>query len=158
MTHLFNRNLLSNTSEDEVIEPLRMATQWLGGNDGDATAAIEARLEFRISLLLALSNAQGTSEDRSDTYWQKCTALLPRIRDSWKLGKPVFEAFSIKIQRKLASTVPPRPIVNMNFKDSMAHLEKLCKDGKDINQVLDDRSSLNIMVSSGTSKTPSSEY
>ncbi|KAF7587158.1 hypothetical protein BBP40_007666 [Aspergillus hancockii] len=42
-----------------------------------------------------------------------------------------------KIQRKLASTVPPRPMVKINFEDALAHLKRLCKDAIDLLEVLD---------------------
>lgn len=47
------------------------------------------------------------------------------------------DAFSLKIQRKLASTVPPRPMVNITSDDALAHLKRLCQDAIDMQQMLD---------------------
>lgn len=47
------------------------------------------------------------------------------------------DAFSLKIQRKLASTVPPRPMVTISSDDALAHLKRLCQDAIDMQQMLD---------------------
>jgi hypothetical protein len=56
------------------------------------------------------------------------------------------EAFSLKIQRKLASTVPPRPMVQIPSDDALAHLERLCQDAIDMQQMLDYRGPSNFKV------------
>lgn len=50
------------------------------------------------------------------------------MNDTHKLGKTVPGSFSTKIQRRLASTVPPRPIVEVDFNDSLHTLKQLCAD------------------------------
>lgn len=66
-----------------------------------------------------------------------CLPLLQGIRSSWQLGKPINEAFSTKIQRTLASSVPPRPMVTIKFSDAVSHFETLCNDAADVDQILE---------------------
>lgn len=60
--------------------------------------------------------------------WTELQSSLPQIISSTNLGKPVPDSFSVKVQRKLASTVPPRPIVIVSQERAFAHLERLCRD------------------------------
>jgi len=48
--------------------------------------------------------------------------------DTHQLGKAVPGSFSTKIQRRLASTVPPRPIVEVDFREALEKLKQLCLD------------------------------
>ena len=57
-------------------------------------------------------------------------------------------SFSIKIQRRLASTVPPRPIVNISFDEAIEQLTGLCQNGKDAYRILDYHGGDNLMVGS----------
>lgn len=75
-----------------------------------------------------------------------CLSRLATLTESVSLGKEVPEAFSMKIQRKLASTVPPRPIVNVSSKDALAHMKRLCQDAIDMQQILDYRGPSNFKV------------
>jgi hypothetical protein len=68
--------------------------------------------------------------------WEEAIALLPQIISTHALGKPVEDAFSTKLQRKLASTMPPRPIVQLKFDDAFSHLSRLFKDGREVIGVL----------------------
>lgn len=44
------------------------------------------------------------------------------------MGLPVENAFSVKLQRKLASTTPPRPLNVISFDDALSALRKLDDD------------------------------
>ncbi len=50
------------------------------------------------------------------------------LKTTHQLGQVVPAAFSAKMQRRLASTVPPRPIVELDFQDALAKLQQLCID------------------------------
>lgn len=80
------------------------------------------------------------AEDRNQnlvtSLWDNVPKHIASIKESQNLGKPVPSAFSVKIQRKLASTVPPRPIVNVAFEAAYNHLESLCRDVKTVAQVM----------------------
>jgi hypothetical protein len=60
--------------------------------------------------------------------WPSILSHLPEITATHHLGKPVPDSFSTKIQRKLASTVPPRPIVDLAFSSATEKLQQLCTD------------------------------
>lgn len=68
-----------------------------------------------------------------------CLSSLNRLSESVSLGQPVPEAFSLKIQRRLASTVPPRPIVHISAEDALVHLKRLCQDAIDMQEMMDYR-------------------
>lgn len=78
--------------------------------------------------------------------WQQCSKLLPLLLESKASGTEVTDAFSAKIQRRLASTVPPRPIVNITFDEAHAHLNRLCQNGKEVYGVLDYHGGNNMLV------------
>jgi hypothetical protein len=73
--------------------------------------------------------------------------LLPGVSMWRELSKSVPDAFSVKLQRKLASTVPPRPVVTIAFEAAYKHLERLCHDGRDLTEVLNYYDSHSLMVS-----------
>ena len=97
-------------------------------------------------MLLALVADHPPSGDLSATHWDDCALSLPKIRKSAVSGQAVKEAFSVKIQRKLASTVPPRPIVEQSLDDTLEYLGRMCRDGKDVLRALDYRGSSNTLV------------
>lgn len=99
--------------------------------------AIRSRLVFRREFLLALDRDLDVLESRSTVNFVSCLSQLELLTDSVALGKSVPEAFSLKIQRKLASTVPPRPIVHISHEDALAHLKRLCQDAIDMQHMLD---------------------
>lgn len=92
----------------------------------DLGDALAIRLRFRKSLLAAEEPQLPPSELAE--AWTLVAASLSPIRDSHHHGWDVENSFSTKIQRRLASTVPPRPIVEMTFPEAFQKLEELCKD------------------------------
>lgn len=92
---------------------------------------------FRHEFLSALQQDVEVLETRSAENFTSCIAQLQPLTETVALGKPVPDAFSLKIQRKLASTVPPRPMVNITSDDALAHLKRLCQDAIDMQQMLD---------------------
>ncbi|KAI9836202.1 MAG: hypothetical protein M1819_001539 [Sarea resinae] len=141
VTHLYNRSLLSDFSQRDVSVLLHEALVWLeehGKHMGENLRnALQLRLDFRSQFLKAVAADFNSIQDRPNIHWSQCSALLLSLEKSAKLGKKVEEAFSVKIQRKLASTIPPRPIVNISFDDAMAQLKRLCVDGNDVQQILE---------------------
>ncbi|KAF2491857.1 Mak10-domain-containing protein [Lophium mytilinum] len=129
-THTYNRSLFTKVPHDFVLHELEIAEEILGTDvdniDETVKAAIHSRLEFRRNFLIALS--PDYSINFLDKYWPPVSALLPAIESSHELARVVPEAFSTKIQRRLTSTVPPRPIVELEFKDAFAKLKQLCED------------------------------
>ncbi|KAI9823326.1 MAG: hypothetical protein M1832_002550 [Thelocarpon impressellum] len=148
VTQLYNRNLLTRTSNEELQKLIEAALSWLGMNvdiSSQVKAGLEQRLRFREAFLFALAS-DPTCSQKANLHWDECLALLPRINESHTSGKEVSQSFSVKVQRKLASTVPPRPIVELGFEDAHAHLTRLCQDSKDALRVLDYQGSNNLMT------------
>jgi N-alpha-acetyltransferase 35, NatC auxiliary subunit len=98
--------------------------------------AIEKRLIFRRSILQALEEDTGPLRARTKASLS-CLSMLRGVRETFHLGRPVKEAFSTKIQRSFASSVPPRPMVTIDFPCALSHLETLCNDAADVDQFLD---------------------
>lgn len=108
--------------------------------------AIRCRLLFRHEFLSALDEDLEVLDTRSTDNFVSCLSTLSGITETVALGTPVPEAFSLKIQRKLASTVPPRPIVQISPEDALAHLKRLCQDAIDMQEMLDYRGPSNFKV------------
>ncbi|KAE8393159.1 amino-acid N-acetyltransferase subunit Mak10 [Aspergillus alliaceus] len=141
VTQLYNRSLLSQFDHEYFRNLLDRAISWIDGQgnsvDGKIKEAIKCRLLFRREFLLSLDQDINVLESRSTSHFSSCLLQLSPIADSLSLGRPVPEAFSWKVQRKLASTVPPRPMVNISFEDALAHLKRVCQDAIDLVEVLD---------------------
>jgi hypothetical protein len=151
VTHLYNRSLLTEIAETEVTALLDEALRWLDRKEVRTISehlrdALKTRLQFRKAFLGAVSKDLGVVKDPSTTEWETCARQLQSVNDSHQLGRPVEQSFSIKIQRKLASTVPPRPIVNISFENALSHLRRLCQDGRDLAAVLDFCGSNDLLV------------
>lgn len=151
MTQLYNRNLLSMFEAEQLQEIVDDALTWLN-NEKDATIspeikkALSQRLIFRREFLSGLDQDLAVLETRSMADFQASVPLVSQIEETMSLGKPIEEAFSLKLQRKLASTVPPRPMVTIDRKEAMAHLRRLCQDATDVLQILDYHGPYNLRV------------
>src|SRR5271156_6310541 len=66
------------------------------------------------------------------------------MKVSSSLGQNVESAFSLKIQRTLASSAPPRPMVTVELPDALSYLERLCCDAADVYQLCDVPGSQNL--------------
>ncbi len=115
----------------------------------ETSNALCMRLKFRIAFLTAVSLADQRDSMLSKDAWEDVVALLPGVSTSHKLSKPVTDAFSVKLQRKLASTVPPRPVVTIAFEAAFKHLERLCHDGRALTEILNYHDSHSLMVGAG---------
>lgn len=78
--------------------------------------------------------------------WEICLELSAEIEKTHEIGKPVEEAFSTHVQRRLASNVPPRPKVDMQFTDAVGYLKQMCQEMKEITKILEYVSPGNILV------------
>ncbi|KAJ5142575.1 NatC N(alpha)-terminal acetyltransferase Mak10 subunit [Penicillium bovifimosum] len=140
VSQLYNRNLLSAFEKSHFYRLLDQATTWIteeSNFDQNLKDAINCRLLFRRRFLSALAHDLDVIETRSTEDFVSCLSQLELLSTTVPLGKAVPEAFSLKIQRKLDSTVPPRPMVNIDSVDALAHLKRLCQDAIDMQQMLD---------------------
>jgi len=108
--------------------------------------ALKSRLSFRAQFLTEISRS---IEDlvQGKSNWDGCISLLSTIGITRNQGIPVPEAFSTSVQRKLASTVPPRPLVVTPFEEAFTILSRLCKDAKEILKVLEYKGATDLVVS-----------
>ncbi|KAK1146997.1 N-alpha-acetyltransferase, non-catalitic subunit [Aspergillus melleus] len=150
VAQLYNRNLLSQFDVHYFLNVLDRAISWIDEQEGEVDEtlkeAIKCRLTFRRDFLLGLNQDINVIETRSAEHFTSCLAKLDTLAKTVSLGKSVPEAFSWKIQRKLASTVPPRPMVKISSDDALAHLKRLCQDAIDLLGLLDYRGPHNVKV------------
>ncbi|KAA6410043.1 MAG: amino-acid N-acetyltransferase subunit Mak10 [Lasallia pustulata] len=141
VSNLYNRKLLTQFSRTEIEEILTKAIAWVTGQKKivakDVKTALLSRLNFRKWFMAAVAFGDDVDDLDSPSMWQQCAKLLPLLLESRAVGTEVADAFSAKIQRRLASTVPPRPIVNITFEEAHSHLSRLCEDGKGAYEILD---------------------
>ena len=108
--------------------------------------ALLSRLKLRRVLLSAVQ-PHGSLEHQRAKLWVDCLELLPVLSQTNKLGVPPENSFSIKIQRKLASTVPPRPIIKIGFDEALSRLEGICRNARDAYRILECQTGTRLMVS-----------
>ncbi|OJJ50594.1 hypothetical protein ASPZODRAFT_106353 [Penicilliopsis zonata CBS 506.65] len=151
VTQLYNRSLLSEFDVDAILKIINQALDWVDGPensiDDPLTKALRVRLLFRRDFLTALEQNSKVLQTRSTKHLSSCISHISALEKSSPLGQAVPEAFSLKIQRKLASTVPPRPMVNISIENALSHLRRLCQDAIDIQQVLEYSCPYNVMIS-----------
>ncbi|RSL98489.1 hypothetical protein CEP52_010296 [Fusarium oligoseptatum] len=161
VTNTYNRTLLAEIQPQAIqqaIQEARNLLATLGDEVSDEIReALDRRLQLRSLFLDATQCPQHMREpDVARKPWLEALELLPSIKSSHSLGRPVDEAFSAKLQRKLASTMPPRPIVKLEFDDAFGHLLRLFKDGAQLIDVLHytNSQSLQTFVSTFQAKKP----
>lgn len=109
-------------------------------------AALLDRLSFRRHILEYLSLDLVLTQSRSTRSLASTLGRIDLIQKSLHLGKPVEDAFSGKIQRRLASTVP-RPIIKIEPQDAISYLKRFCQDAIDLQEILDSDSAFTLYVS-----------
>ncbi|KAI1813327.1 Mak10-domain-containing protein [Poronia punctata] len=138
-----DRSLLYEISPEEVVGLLRDAMKRLQGFGDDIhddiRNALDCRLEFRLRFFEAI-NLDRARDDRSELTrvpWIRLGELMEYIEIQHPLGKPVPEAFSTKLQRRLTSTMPPRNIIELQFDECCTHFKRFFKHGAEVLDVLD---------------------
>ncbi|OAA43854.1 Mak10 subunit, NatC N(alpha)-terminal acetyltransferase [Metarhizium rileyi] len=137
----YNRTLLAHLATKDVQDVLKTAKETvlsLKESIPDSIAeALTSRLDMRHIFLDATESPRHVKDpSRAKLPWEKAIDVLPRIASTHCFAKPVEDAFSTKLQRKLASTMPPRPIVQLKFDEAFEHLSRLLKDGLEVISVL----------------------
>ena len=149
MANLYHRNLLSDFDVTDIEQRLDDAIYYLNVQNvmtkRTLKEALVGRLEFRKAFLSAVRTDEIPDGQRI-FFWERCMEVLPTIKQSTSHGVPVNECFSVKIQRRLASNVPPRPIVSINFADTYSFLSRLCQHGKDAYRILEYHGGANLLV------------
>ncbi|PGH23171.1 hypothetical protein AJ80_02808 [Polytolypa hystricis UAMH7299] len=141
VTQLYNRKLLSDIDSAAVQDVVKDALSWLDTQQDsintDLRNVLSNRLIFRREFLIGLELDTSVVREPCTTPFSTCLRQIGLIHASQRLGRPVDDAFSVKIQRRLASTVPPRPMVKLGFDDAMAHLTRFCQDAIDVQEILE---------------------
>lgn len=133
---------------DDVFTKIEDAVAYL--NETESTGrpfrdALLVRLELR-KVLLSAVQLDGSHDHQRAKIWEECLELLPMLSQTTNLGVSSETSFSIKIQRKLASSVPPRPIVRISFNEALALLRGICQNGRDAYRVLECHTGTRLMV------------
>ncbi|KAI0025853.1 Mak10-domain-containing protein [Xylariomycetidae sp. FL0641] len=142
VTNTYDRDLLRDIQVSDINRLLQSARTELRAlsNDvpKDISLALDMRIELRMAFLRAIDLGMllGVNVDTLKMPWIQMKGLMERIEEQNSLGKPVPEAFSTKLQRRLASTMPPRPIVRLSFEECSGHFKRLFQDGHDVSDVL----------------------
>lgn len=163
VTNTYNRSLLSNVSTTSIRHVIAEALDLLEGMresiGSKVVDALSSRLRLRdIFLSAAECPKHVDNPPMARKPWEAGVAILPEIKSTHDLGEPVNESFSAKLQRKLASTVPPRPIVQLGFDDAYGHLSRLFHDGQEVITVLNYTNSQCLLVSRNMSSTDACRF
>ncbi|KAF3355443.1 hypothetical protein VdG1_04128 [Verticillium dahliae VDG1] len=142
VTNTYHRNLLDKFSIESVRQIILETSSLLQGLEDsvptDIIRALHDRLLLRHSFLAATDAIQyRTAPDLIRGPWRESLAMVQGLQSSHALAKDVPDAFSAKLQRKLASTMPPRPIVQLSFDDAFGHIKRLFEDGVEVIDVLE---------------------
>ncbi|KAK4226484.1 putative MAK10 subunit [Podospora fimiseda] len=154
VTNTYTRSLLEDIDADEIRDEIMEARKVVYNLRHRITDEVSWALGFRLELRSAFLRVIELSDLRSDPDslslpWSQMKSVWEAIEKSRHLGTPVPEAFSTKIQRRLASTMPPRPIVELSPDETYKHFKKLIADGIAVLDVLkyeDTQSLLNFVV------------
>ena len=108
VTQLFGRELLPEVGSIAAEELLGRAIEWIDQCNlaDEIQRALMARCRFRLALLQTLGD--------DARQWDSILDWLGAIRESHSVAKPVPLAFSEKIQRQLATSTPPRPMIQVS--------------------------------------------
>lgn len=120
VTHLFGRELLPKTTVDDSMVMLIDANQCLEDARALSPAlhtALKKRLLLREHMLQALGG--------SAMHWELMLSLLDDIHTSHNLAVAIPAAFSSKVQRQLATSTPPRPMLNVSWPEAMTKWRQL---------------------------------
>lgn len=137
-THTYGRDLIPEITAVDIQTYIQTAIKTVEKEipsliSTELWTGIRSRLLIRSALLGVMDpNAMPSPKD-----WISISSTLPTVETTHPLGRPVLSSFSPKIQRRLASTVPPRPIVELSFQDAYLALLRLCCDCSEATRIID---------------------
>lgn len=149
MVSLYHRKLLDDFElvniSTKIEDAMAYVTEETNSTDRPLKDALLKRLELR-NMLLSAVQLDGFLDHHRARLWEGCLELLPMLSQTNKLGVPLENSYSIKVQRKLASSVPPRPIVKISFDEALTRLSGICENGRDAYRILDAHAGIRLMV------------
>lgn len=119
--------MLRRVPIDDIVAVMAHTRKNLGdeAESLDHYSALVDRLDFRIDVLELLRHASlGTPASGAV---DRLLPLIANMRSTRSLERPLEGAFSIKIQRRVASSVPPRPMVASPSDEAFAFIEHFVK-------------------------------
>jgi N-alpha-acetyltransferase 35, NatC auxiliary subunit len=142
-------SLFDDISASEFIklltEALEIVETEIGKQTSQSLEGIKARLEFRLKFLEIVSGTISSTKARRSAL-ENCINMLPTITATMNLGKELPQAFSTRIQRKLSTQVPPRPMVTIDPKEAETSLKTLLFNLLEIECIYEYNSPHEIMV------------
>ena len=149
VANLYSRDLLPKVDVVDICHMIHESLTYvnkLTSLSNSLKTALINRLELRSAFLSAVQFDEIIGGQRVAS-WERSLTLLPVLSETVHLGVQVEASFSVKVQRRLASTVPPRPIVNIHFNEAFDRLVRLCQDGKDSYRILHYHGATHLIVS-----------
>jgi len=157
VSNTYSRTLLDAVNHNDVLDCLQEAASLLESLKGSLPKDVLDALSARISLRQAFLRATIASEDTADHVglydaWTQANKALDVFNKSLTVPTTrVADSFSAKIQQKLASTMPPRPIVELSLDEATGHLTKLFQDSLAAINITDYSDPQSLLVSSQVS-------
>ncbi|KAI0973165.1 Mak10 subunit, NatC N-terminal acetyltransferase-domain-containing protein [Xylaria arbuscula] len=151
VTNTYDRSLLGHIPLSDIKELLQNAITEVRVRQRDfptqVVAALESRLELRVAFLEAvdLSVVKNDSSELPKLPWTRMRRLIETIEGEHIFAEPMPAAFSTKLQRLLASTMPPRPMVNLSFDECITHFKRFFEDGNEVTDVLQDTNTQSLL-------------
>ncbi|KAI9661935.1 MAG: hypothetical protein M1821_009175 [Bathelium mastoideum] len=125
-THTYNRDLFNHFEETQILDILSDAVRHLREQTlvkSSLSQSIMARLELRMEMLRAFSCNHFDAK-----IFDHARELTNTVQLTSGTGKAVREAFSEKIQRRLASTAPPKPVIEIGIAEAFEKLIHVLDD------------------------------
>lgn len=142
--------LLQNIEKSDVLGLLESAMKWIQENSSvmssDTCRALQNRLMLRKSLLEDFARSPDCYHGSIVPHWNTSLELIAEVEKDHFLGKPVDEAWSMSVQRKLASSVPPRPLVEKSFSEAINTVRQLCTEINSALKLLTCKGASNLMT------------
>lgn len=130
VTQTFTRDLLTTTNALDILHLLEDAKATVAKLQipTNMRIAILDRLDLRQALLEAYCRTRlGPAADDRE-HWESVLSRLKPLESSHNLGKLVPDAFSVRVQRFLASNTPPRPAIEVTWTEAFTKLKRMCED------------------------------
>ncbi|TKA77374.1 hypothetical protein B0A55_03227 [Friedmanniomyces simplex] len=121
VTHLFGRELLPEIGADDAVKLIDEAVSVVevAGVDEAMRAALFERLQFARTYLSLLVD--------ESTDWTTLTATR-LLAETHNLAQALPKAFSDKVQRQLATSTPPRPMIAISWDEALQRWMSMCAD------------------------------
>ena len=133
VTHLFGQELLPHIGNEDAKAMLDDAIRWVVNSNlaKDIKHALELRLQGRKLYMLSAFG--------EENLWAALTGFIEdnMTEQSHALAEASPEAFTDKVQRHLATSTPPRPMLELTWADSQRKWVKLFSDIDEADRLTD---------------------